>query len=321
MLINKTRTFILLGMLSVFIQLACQAEIPLKPGKYYAEVSGGKIWYNVIGESNSPPILLLHGGPGGTCYSLYPLTELSDMYQLIFFDQIGSGRSSAINDTARMTMDYQVEQLHEFINVLGLEKYILYGHSWGTMLGLETYLKYPEGIVALIFNSPLISTAMWMHDADTLVSTLPDSIQSIIKLNEANKTYDSPDYQYAIYIYYKNFISRGAHIRTKFDVRRAPGNEKMYNYMWGPSEFNATGTLKNYDRLDRLSDIKIPSLWLAGEFDEARPSTVRYYHLHTPNSHFKIIPGAGHGTMHDNQEDNVRFIREFLEDCAQKQTM
>jgi proline iminopeptidase len=256
------------------------------------------IWYNVIGESNKPPVLMLHGGPGGTCYSLYPLTELCDEYQVILFDQIGSGRSTPISDTGLMTMEYQLEQLHEFIEVLGLTKFYLYGHSWGTMLGLDYYLRFPEGIKALIFNSPLVSSEMWMHDADTLVSTLSDSLQMIIKVNEANQTYDSPDYQLAIYEYYKKFISRGERIRTKYDVKRAPGNDIMYMYMWGPSEFNATGTLKTYDRLNRL--------------EEARPSTVRYYASLSPKSVFKMIPGAAHGTFHDNPKDNVRFIREFL---------
>jgi proline-specific peptidase len=284
-----------------------------KPGQATSDVSGGTIWYHVIGEGTKPPLLMLHGGPGGTCYSLYPLTELSDDRAVILFDQIGGGRSEYISDTSLMTMEYQLEQLHEFIEKLGLEKFYLYGHSWGTMLGLDYYLKYPEGIKGLIFNSPLASTEMWMADADTLIATLPDSIQTAIETNERSQTYDSNEYQEANYVYYKNFISRNPRIKTEYDVERKPGNREMYMYMWGPSEFTTTGTLMNYDRLDRLDEIDIPTLWTTGEYDEARPSTVRYYHSLTPHSEFEVIEGAAHATMHDNQEKNVSVIRDFLE--------
>jgi proline iminopeptidase len=284
-----------------------------KPGQATTEVSGGKIWYHVIGEGPNPPLLMLHGGPGGTCYSLYPLSELRDERAVILFDQIGGGRSETISDTSLMTMEYQVEQLHEFIEKLGLENFYIYGHSWGTMLGLDYYLKYPEGIRGIIFNSPLVSTEMWMLDADTLISTLPDSIQHAIETNEIAQTYDSYEYQMANYTYYKNFISRNPRVKTEYDVERKPGNREMYMYMWGPSEFTTTGTLKNYDRLDRLDEIKIPTLWTTGEYDEARPSTVEYYHSLTPHSEFKVIEGAAHATMHDNLEKNVSVIREFLQ--------
>jgi proline iminopeptidase len=284
----------------------------LKEGQFYAETSGGTVWYHVIGESDTTPLLILHGGPGGTIYSLYPLAFLSNEYQLIFFDQIGGGRSDIISDTSLMTLDYFVDQLKEFIDVLGLNSFYLYGHSWGTMLGLEYYLKYPEGIKALIFNSPLVSTELWEKDADVLIATLPDSIGRAIELHEKSKTFDSPEYQYANQIYYKNFIRRKAYINTPFDVERVSGNNKIYNYMWGPSEFTATGTLKQYNRLADLARIDIPTLFITGEFDEARPETVKYYHSLVKGSSFQIIEDAAHATMHDNPDENIKIIREYL---------
>ena len=83
--------------------------------------------------------------------------------------------------------------------------------------------------------------------------------------------------------------------------------------MWGPSEFNATGNLKNYDRIDELSRIQVPTLFLTGEYDEARPVTVRYFSTLTPGAEFAEIPNAGHASMHDNREANVAIIREFLQ--------
>lgn len=293
--------------------LGCSSNKPLTPGEGYAEVSGGKIWYYVLGEGDEIPMLMLHGGPGGSSNSMFVLGELSESRPLIILDQPGTGKSGNMTDTSLMTMDYFLGQLHEFTEALGLKKYYLYGHSWGTALGLDYYLAHPKGIKALILNSPLISTEMWIQDADTLISMLPDSIQQMIRINEASKNYDSRDYQYAEYIYYKNYIVRGKRRPNPYDIPPSQGNSLMYEYMWGPSEFTATGSLKNYDRTDRLDEISIPALFITGEYDEARPTTVKYFSTLTPQGEFAVIEDAAHGCMHDNQEQNVALINEFLE--------
>ena len=82
--------------------------------------------------------------------------------------------------------------------------------------------------------------------------------------------------------------------------------------MWGPSEFKATGTLKNFNRLQELQKIKVPVLFTCGEYDEARSSTVKYYQGLLPGSEFVIIKNSGHMTMIDNTEDNNKEIANFL---------
>lgn len=82
--------------------------------------------------------------------------------------------------------------------------------------------------------------------------------------------------------------------------------------MWGPSEFTATGTLRDFDVTDSLSLIEVPTLFLTGEHDEARPATVRYSASLVPGANFGVIPDAAHLTMQDNPEETVRVIREFL---------
>ena len=86
----------------------------------------------------------------------------------------------------------------------------------------------------------------------------------------------------------------------------------IYEYMWGPSEFKATGMLKNYDRLQVLQNIKVPVLLMCGEYDEARPATVRYYQSLIPEAEFILINNAGHDTMIDNAQDNNAAIENFL---------
>jgi proline iminopeptidase len=83
--------------------------------------------------------------------------------------------------------------------------------------------------------------------------------------------------------------------------------------MWGPSEFTATGTLRAYDNHPSLKKVNIPTLFTTGEFDEARPETVKKFCQMVPGAKFVVIPEAGHFTLNDNRMALVAAIQEFLE--------
>jgi len=307
----KLSLVILSAALFIFILNGCKTKV-LTPGEGYIEVDGGKVWYRINGKGNNTPILLLHGGPGSSSYYLDPLMELSKDRPVIFIDQLGSGRSTRITDTSLMTIDHYVEELEQVRKALDLKDFYLYGHSWGTMLGMDYYLKYPDEVKAIIFHSPLFSTDLWIKDADTLISTLPDSIQVIIREHEMNKTYVTDEYQIAVQAYYDNFLRRKERSQAQIDSSYLMDGINIYEFMWGPSEFTATGNLLNYDRIKDLEKIYVPTLLLTGEYDEARPVTVRYFQSLIPGSEFKEIKNAGHVTMHDNPQETIARINEFL---------
>ena len=89
-------------------------------------------------------------------------------------------------------------------------------------------------------------------------------------------------------------------------------NLEILDYMWGPSDFTVTGTLKDFDRTSHLAALTMPVLFHCGEFDEARPDTVREQAALTPNAEVAIIAGAGHLTMIDAPEEAIGTIRNFL---------
>ena len=89
-------------------------------------------------------------------------------------------------------------------------------------------------------------------------------------------------------------------------------NGDVYLHMWGPNEFTSTGLLKDFDRIDELKEITVPTLFICGEFDEARPETVQYYSSLVPNSKYAMIENAAHITMHDNPQADIKVINEFL---------
>ena len=304
----------ILTTLNVFTS-GCKTGHPnkkLTPGQGYVNVTGGRVWYKVVGSGDKTPLLILHGGPGATGYYLTPLEALGKDRPVIFFDQVGCGRSGNKLDTALMNTESFVNSVEELRKALGLNEYYLYGQSWGTMLGVDYYLKYPKGIKAMILSSPAISVPLWLKDADTLIATLPDSIQNAIRENEKRGTYDAPEYQQAMDVYYKNFVARKLPWSADIDSTFRFINTEIYNYMEGPSEFTFTGNLKNYDRTGRLHEIKVPTLFICGEYDEARPPTVKYYASLVPGSKFAVIKDAAHMTMQDNPKEDIRVIGEFL---------
>lgn len=296
-----------------FLLLACSSEKEI-PAEGFIDVNGGKVWYRIDGKVDKTPILILHGGPGSSSIGQEPLKQLSDQWPVVFYDQLGSGRSDRFKDTSLMTVERYVEEVEQVRKELNLEKIYLYGQSWGTALSLEYYLKYPEHIEGIIFSSPYFSTKRWIKDAKELVKTLLDSVQTIIKTNEQNKTFDNQEYKDAVSLFYSKFLRRKERSQEAKDTASKYFGTKVYEYMWGPSEFTATGTLLHYDRMDKLSEVKVPVLFITGEYDEARPSTVKYYQSLVPDARYQEISNSGHATLNDNPEEALKAVEKFLQE-------
>lgn len=306
---HYTSILIVIAIISVF---GCQPKQKLSSGEGFVDVTGGKVWYRIVGSGDKTPLLLLHGGPGFTSYYLNPMAELGKDRPVIFFDQLGCGRSAADIDTTIMTVENYVKQVEQLRTALGIEDFYLYGHSWGTMLGMDYYLKYPDNIKAMILASPALSAPRWSEDAKELIATLPDSIQSAIQIATDSNAFDTPEYEHAVNVFYEKYVIRKKPWDANIDSTFQQANLNVYGYMWGPSEFTATGTLANYDRTGVLGQINIPTLYVCGEYDEARPATLEYFQSLTPGSKLAVIENAAHVTMHDNPEKNNEVIRNFL---------
>ena len=315
----KLAPIIFFGILFLFVTsctpIQKQTNPYLKAKNGYVQVEGGKIWYAITGEGNQSPLLHLHGGPGGT--SSFNLSEIANERPVIVFDQLGNGRSDHHKDTSLLKVDKLVEQVRAVKTELNLNDFYLSGGSWGTALALEYYNKYPEGIKGLIFNSPYFSTKIWTDDADILIAALPDSIQSAIRIAEADSIFNTASYENANRVFAKKHGRRTEYKKHPFDTLKYKRDRFIYNYMWGPSEFTSTGTLRNYDSHQTLKNIKVPVLFTTGEFDEARPQTVKKFSEMVPNSKMVIIEGAGHATSNDNRPALIAAIKQFLRNQKQ----
>lgn len=285
-------------------------------GEGFIEVPGGPVWYHVSGSGSGVPLLVLHGGPGGTSCSFSRLEILGDQRPIVRYDQLGSGRSGRPDDISLWTVERFVEELHTIRLALGLERMHLLGHSWGGSLAAAYVLdKGTEGIVSLTLSSPLLSTPAWVADANLLRQQLPAEVRQVLSEHEAAGTTDSEAYQQASKAFYERFVYAGEKPPDPPECAGAPWNQFVYEHMWGPTEFHASGTLLDFDVTPRLGEIDVPVLFIAGEFDEARPETLAGFRKLIPGARLEVIEGVAHASLSKAPERYATVLEAFLDEA------
>jgi proline iminopeptidase len=298
--------------------VAARGDEAPAPGEGFVNVPGGPVWYRVTGTGDGVPLLVLHGGPGGTSCGYAKLDPLGDERPVVRYDQLGTGRSGRPGDLSLWTVDRFVEELHAVRSQLGLERLHLLGHSWGGSLAAAYVLeKGTEGIVSLTLSSPLLSTPQWIADANLLRAQLPEDIQRTLSEHEAAGTTDSEQYQAATEVFYEHFLYGGKKPPEGEACAGAPWNPVIYEHMWGPTEFYATGNLLDFDVTGRLHEIDVPVLFITGEFDEARPETVAGFQQLIDGARFEVIEDTGHSTLGKKPEQYRALLEAFLDSAEE----
>ncbi len=282
-------------------------------------VPGGNVFYEISNpDADGTPLLLIHGGPGGTSCGFGLMdNEILDR-PVIRYDQLETGRSDRPGLRDQWNIEHSVTEIDAIRNTLGLDAVHLMGWSWGGAVAAEYVLEgAQEGIGGVVLAGPLLSTPVWVEDANYLLSTMPGNLQETIRQYEAIEDYDHPDYVAATDSFYARFMTPLG-TQPVPECEMGSGNTEVYNTMWGPTEFTATGTLLNYDRRDRLDEIDVPVMIVSGEFDEARPVTMEMFASMMPEAHVEVIPGAGHGAPVERPAMVAGLVSAFLADVESR---
>jgi proline iminopeptidase len=145
-----------LGFAGQYVVPATTTDDPSLPSR---SVAGYRFHLEVFGLPTRPVVIVLHGGPGGDYRSLLPLKPLSDDYQLVFYDQRGSGLSPRVPDD-QLTLDQFVEDLHAIVGVTSPHSPVrLIGHSWGAMLAAAYVDRHPDSVSHAVLAEPAFLTA------------------------------------------------------------------------------------------------------------------------------------------------------------------
>ncbi len=235
--------------------------------------SGHRIWYRRVGSGTASPLLILHGGPGSGHDYLKPLEKLAKDRPIIFYDQLGCGKSDQPDDRSLWRMERFVGEIDEVREALGLQRIHLFGHSSGGMLAIEYMLTQPRGIRSLILADSCASVPQLKQELKRLKSELPAETIATLDRFEATGDFQNPKYREAVIEFYKRHVCRLSTMpdylsRTTANLKNNP----VYKIMNGPNELVITGNLKNWDRTGQLSEISVPTLILVGRHDEITPA-------------------------------------------------
>lgn len=281
-------------------------------------VEGGRVYVRVNGDLRrpKPPLVILHGGPGGTHAAYLDALALADERAVILYDQLDSGRSDWPGDPRNWRIGRFVDEIDRIGDALGLARWHVLGHSWGGTLALEYGARRPQRLQSLVLASPLVSTKSWIADADALRLQLPaatrDELLRCDRLAAPLPT-SCDTATGAFYAAYNGREPASDGMRAYRPPQDRGFDASLYRTMWGRSEFVATGTLKDYDGEPLLAKLDGPrTLFVGGQYDEARPSTLAAFAARVPGAEFATIPGAAHGIFGDRPAETLGVLRGWL---------
>ena len=281
-------------------------------------VEGGRVYVRVNGDLSGPkpPLVILHGGPGGTHGAYLDSLALAGERAVILYDQLDSGRSEWPGDPKNWRVARFVDELDSIAEALAVSRWHVVGHSWGGTLALEYAARRPAALQSLVLASPLISTQSWIADADALRRELPSAVRDELVRCEPLPAPLPPSCDTATGAFYAAYNVRepaSDGLRAYRPTGDRGYNQRLYETMWGRSEFSSTGTLKAYDGEPLLATLDGPrTLFLAGQHDEARPSTLAGFAARVPGSELAVIPGAAHSVFGDRPTETLGILGGWL---------
>jgi proline iminopeptidase len=293
---------------------------PVDEGYLEIDTRGHRVFYRVFG-AGSETILGLHGGPGGSQRSLTRLAELGDEFRIVLFDQLGGGLSDRPSDPELWTVTRFIEEVEAVRTGLGLGAVHVLGRSWGGMLALEHALAHPDAVRSLILSNTGASTAEILAGMDALRREVGKDAYATLVRAEAIGRYGDDAYVDVL----AELLARHNRRVVPFDI--AAGKDVVkehvlphlldkgpaFGVMWGANEFVCTGTLRSWTVLDRLGEIRMPTLILCGLYDEVTVDVHRSLAGRIPDNEFVIFGNSSHTPLFEREaEVYLAVVRDFV---------
>ena len=255
------------------------------------------------------PLVLMHGGPGLDHTSLLPLKPLANQFTLIFYDHRCNGRSEG-PEVISMTMENLTADADALRQALGFEKWAVFGHSFGGNVALEYALRYPQNLSHLI----LMDTGgdqWWVNQ------NAPELL--------AKRGYSAGTVQ-AARRFYNGQLTPGEFLTTSMKFMSAYYHHFSLlglakDFVFSPTPkmrpeatiFGYNQLLKGWTVMDRLGEINVPTLVMAGRDDFLFPPEHQVALAGgITNARLEIIERAGHEAQSERPAEVQRMVMDFL---------
>ncbi len=280
------------------------------------QVRDVSLFVEVIGHGY--PLVLMHGGPGLDHTTLLPLRPLADQFTLAFYDHRCNGRSVGA-PVSSMTFENLTADADALRQALGFDQWAVLGHSFGGNVALEYALRYPQRLSHLI----LMNTGgdqWWVnHNAPELL---------------AKRGYRASAVQ-AARRFYNGQLAPGEFLPT---IMRFSSAYNYHNSLLSVVQgviaghipkmrpealiFGYRQLLKRWTVMERLGEIRVPTLVVAGRYDFLFPTEHQVaLAAGIANAHLQIIECAGHNPHMERPADVMQAVKGFLATASQRQPM
>jgi len=246
-----------------------------------------------------PPLVVVHGGPSIPSNYLLSLVNVITDRAVIFYDQVGCGKSSRPAERECYSMDYSVSDLNALIQHLKLLKYHLFGHSFG---GLVTF----EYIKSLIRDEQTISSCCSMILSSTPTSTRLAQDESKYCMDQLRDTY--PDYT-------PSMLQELYHQQN--ECRIVPPPLALTDaYAQAGNVWRGMDAIPDYEAQATITTSKLPpTLILRGQYDFISERCIEEWSTIIPSSHQVTLAGCSHHGLLENEAMYGAAIGGFIEDC------
>lgn len=271
------------------------------------------IHYEESGNPQGKPIVLLHGGPGGGCPPYYRQFFNPEKWRLIMFDQRGCGKSTPhaeLRENTTWELVSDIEKLREHLNI---DKWVVFGGSWGSTLSLAYSQTHPERCKGLILRGIFMLRKKeidWFYQEGASY-IFPDAWEEYLKPIPPEERHDM------LTAYYKRLTSNDMKIRLEaaraWSIWEASTSRLFFDkglmQIFGESQFADAfariechyfinkGFFEHDDQLLRNVDRirNIPAVIVQGRYDVVCPM-ISAWELHKAwaEAEFIVVPDAGH---------------------------
>jgi proline iminopeptidase len=271
------------------------------------KIRGVNLFVKVLGQGY--PLLLMHGGPGVDHSTMLPFRPCADQYKLVFYDHRCNGRSTGV-EISTMTWENLTADADDLRQTLGFDKWVVLGHSFGGMVALEYALRYPQSLSHLILIDTCGDIRWVQENAPKALASRgfdPDTVELARRffngeirpeeMQAAMRKFGSAYYHRPSLLLLVREVISGLRMKTRPDA-----------LIFGFGQL-----LRGWTVMDRLNEITVPTLILAGRHDfQFPPEHQASLATGIPNAHLKIIDGAGHNAHSEKPTVVNEEIKRFL---------
>ena len=277
-----------------------------------ANIHGNEVFYTTYGKEQGEqrlPILFMHGGSGLDHTYFRPwLDSLGDVAHLIYYDQLGNGRSSRPLSYEGIGLDTWADEADALRASLGYERIVLFGHSYGSFIAQEYALRHGEHLRGLILSN----TAPALDYPEVLAAnaqTYGTPEQAQIALGGLSDPAAVPDDEAWRYIW-TTILPMYFH---NYDPEIGKAMDEATRYSVGAFA-HSFALLATFNNLERLGTIATPTLVLGSRHDWITPPQHGPERVHAalPNARLVIFEKSGHFPFIEEHDAYINTVRDWL---------